>query len=108
MPQLALEMFEREITTPSGRKFVQKYFRKPRVARASDAPCTGCCCDGLSSGGIFTCEDNGCVYIPKPDYFAVLVDDPNFALPYWAAPTDLGLICGTVPPPTPISLITPK
>ena len=60
--------------------------------------CTCCDCSTQPSGGVWTCEDGVCVYVPKPSYYAVLVSDPNFVLPYWSRPTDLGLNCPTVVP----------
>lgn len=68
-------------------------------------PC-GCCCEGMSSGGVWTCEDGVCVYIPKPNYYAVLVNDPNTALPYWERPTNLGLNCPA--PPIPLGSVPKK
>lgn len=58
-------------------------------------------CDGLASGGVFTCEDGVMTYVPPVEYFAVLVRNPNShgGLPYWERPINLGLNCPTTAPP---------
>ena len=73
-----------------------------RTKKVSAAVCACCDCAAQSSGGVWTCEDGICVYIPKPSYYSVLVSDPNFVLPYWSRPTDLGLNCPATPTPVPL------
>ena len=80
-----------EVDTPGGR---QRYYKK-RAAASVTPPttsCAGCAdCTIQASGGVWTCEDGASVYVAKSSYYGVLVSDPNFVLPYWARPQDLGV-----------------